>query len=523
MYYKKREVVTQPQNSTGGKSSNPTAATFNTKLAKRWEKGLFLCVGLDTSLDRLPDHFAGMSAEDALFDFNRQIIEATADYAAAFKLNLAFYEQSGTDGVLALKRTCDWLRGFYHDIPIILDAKRGDLDSTNKAYANALFNYYGGDAVTVHPYLGSGSLAPFLDRPEKGVFVLCRTSNQDSGEIQNLQVGQDSSPLYLHIARIASGEDWNRNGNIGLVAGATHPVELGKIRKTAPTAPLLIPGVGAQGGELSQVLAHGLDANGYGVLINASRSLIYASSSTDFARVARQEAIRLTEQMQQIRQHVLENRKRGQQSDELDAGVAKLADMLFEIGAVKFGAFRIKLHETQPDAPLSPIYLNFRILRSSPSVLTYTAQMLLRLAGRLKYDLLADIPTGVTPIVSVMCHLSGRPMISPRKDVKAYGLGVAVDGEYQAGQTVLLVDDVISGGESKFEAIEKLEQSELQVKDVLVVVDREQGGRQTLVDKGYRPHAVATISQLLQRYRSTGVIDEARYQEVLNYLGLAKA
>ncbi len=198
----------------------------------------------------------------------------------------------------------------------------------------------------------------------------------------------------------------------------------------------------------------------------------------------------------------------------------RLADVLFEIGAVKFGAFKIKLHETQPDAPLSPIYLNFRLLRSYPQALTLTAELLQKAADGLQFDLLADIPTGVTPLVALMVHLGQRPMISPRKDVKNYGLGVAIDGDYQPGQTVLLVDDVISAGDSKFEAIEKLEKAGLVVRDVLVVVDREQGGAATLRERGYFPHSVATISQLLTRYRQTGAIDENRYQTVISYLGL---
>ena len=199
---------------------------------------------------------------------------------------------------------------------------------------------------------------------------------------------------------------------------------------------------------------------------------------------------------------------------------AKLADMLFEIGAVKFGAFRIKLHETQPDAPLSPIYLNFRLLRSYPEVLGFTAELLLKLAAPLKFDVLADIPTGVTPIVAVMTYLGRYPMISPRKETKGYGLGVAIDGAYKAGQRVLLVDDVISAGDSKFDAIEKLQKAGLVVEDLLVVVDREQGGTAGLREKGYRPYAVTTISQLLTRYRETGAIDETRYQDVVANLGL---
>ncbi len=203
------------------------------------------------------------------------------------------------------------------------------------------------------------------------------------------------------------------------------------------------------------------------------------------------------------------------------AEIEELADRLFEIGAVKFGAFRLKLHETQPDAPLSPIYLNFRLLRSYPPVLTFTARLLLKAAHGLDFALLADIPTAITPLVAVMTHLGGVPMISPRKETKAYGLGVAIDGDFRPGQRVLLIDDVISGGDSKFEAAQKLEGAGLIVEDILVLVDREQGGAAMLRERGYRPHAVATVSQLLARYRTTGAIDPTRYEEVTKYLGLA--
>lgn len=260
----------------------------------------------------MPAPLAGQPPEEALFEFNRQIIEATAEYAAAYKPNIAFYEQSGPPGLVALKRTCDWLQSRYPEIPILIDAKRGDLASTNEGYATAFFDYYGADAITAQPYLGAGALAPFLDRADKGVFVLCRTSNPDSAEIQGLLVGDSqgqNEPLFIRIARLAAGPEWNRNRNVGLVAGATHPVELGQIRQIAPDLPLLIPGVGAQGGELSLVLQNGLDAQGQGVLINASRSIIYASKGADFAEAARREADSLAKAMRQGQAQVMNGRR----------------------------------------------------------------------------------------------------------------------------------------------------------------------------------------------------------------------
>jgi uridine monophosphate synthetase len=195
-----------------------------------------------------------------------------------------------------------------------------------------------------------------------------------------------------------------------------------------------------------------------------------------------------------------------------------LADMLFEIGAIKFGAFKLKLHETQPDAPLSPIYINLRAIRSYPAVLSYVCGLLDKISCRLTFDLFADIPTAATPIVAVLTYKSGRPMISPRKEAKGYGLGVAIDGDYKSGQTVLLVDDLVSKADSKFEAIEKLEKAGLIVRDLLMVIDRQQGGVELLAVKGYAVHAAATIAQLLERYLDTGAITRERYDEVRQYL-----
>jgi orotidine-5'-phosphate decarboxylase len=208
----------------------------------------------------------------------------------------------------ALKRTCAWLHAHYPEIPILLDAKRGDMENTNEAYARAIFDYYEADAVTVHPYLGAKALAPFLDRPAKTSFVLCRTSNPDSAELQELEVA--GGPLYLKIARLAAGPEWNRHGNVGLVTGATYPTDLGRIRAVAPNLPLLVPGIGAQGGELEPVLNYGLDATGEGIIISASRSIIYASSGPDFAEAARREAAHLAQAMQQGQQEVMEKRRK---------------------------------------------------------------------------------------------------------------------------------------------------------------------------------------------------------------------
>ncbi|MEI6045780.1 MAG: orotidine-5'-phosphate decarboxylase [Chloroflexota bacterium] len=268
-------------------------------MANRWQDGLFLCVGLDSDYEQLPTHLhsAFPNVQDSLFEFNRQIIVATARWVSAFKPNLAFYEQSGLPGLMALKRTCDFLKKNYPDIPIILDAKRGDIGNTNRGYATSFFDYYGADAVTVQPYLGREALVPFLSHSDKHIFVLCRTSNPGGAEIQKLLV--EGEPLYLKIARLVQ-DDWNRLDNVGLVAGATYPEEIAAIRAVAPDLPLLIPGVGSQGGDLVSALKNGLDRHGGGVIINSSRSIIYASEGEDFAEAAGKEAEKVATEIRRI-------------------------------------------------------------------------------------------------------------------------------------------------------------------------------------------------------------------------------
>jgi orotidine-5'-phosphate decarboxylase len=282
--------VTTPKNLNFPVGLEAGARSFSQLLKQRWHDGLFLCVGLDPEYALLPAFLQTGEIEEAIFEFNRQIIDVTAEYVCAFKPNLAFFEQSGPPGLMALKRTCDYLRQRFPEVPIILDAKRGDIASTNKGYVASLFDYYMGDAVTVQPYLGGEALSPFLERAEKGVFVLCRTSNPGSAELQELSVG--GLPLYLKVAELAA-ENWNKNGNVGLVAGATYPEELKKIRQYAPDLPLLVPGIGAQGGDLEAVLAYGRDSAGTGLIISSSRSIIYAGKDENFAEAAHEAAQKL--------------------------------------------------------------------------------------------------------------------------------------------------------------------------------------------------------------------------------------
>lgn len=271
---------------------------YMARLRARWDQGTLLCVGLDPEMERLPAAVEGATPAARIVAFNRAVIEATADLVCTYKPNAAFYEAHGVAGVEALQRTIALVHELAPGVPVLLDAKRGDMANTSRAYARAMFDAFGADAVTVQPYQGQEALLPFIERADRGVFVLCRTSNPGAAELQDLSV--EGEPLYLHLARRVAGA-WNARGNCGLVVGATWPDELRTVRAVAPDLPILVPGIGAQGGDLEASVRAGLDARGQGLLISASRSVLYASTEADFAQAARREALRLRDAINQAR------------------------------------------------------------------------------------------------------------------------------------------------------------------------------------------------------------------------------
>ena len=265
---------------------------FTEKLLSATRKNdSLVCIGLDPDPELMPNGVG-------VFEFNKAIIDSTADLVCAYKLNFAFYEALGAEGFDILKRTTDYIPD---DIPAIGDAKRGDIGNTAKAYAKAIFSYLNFDATTVNPYLGFDSIEPFIRYKDRGVFILCRTSNPGSADFQSLsyQTGEQSSILFELVASKAS--QWDKYGNIGLVIGATYPQELKTIRESHPDMPLLIPGIGAQGGNLEKAILYGIDANGEKAVINSSRQIIFASSDDDFAQAARKAAAELRDRINSYR------------------------------------------------------------------------------------------------------------------------------------------------------------------------------------------------------------------------------
>jgi orotidine-5'-phosphate decarboxylase len=270
---------------------------FREKLEAAWESSnSLLCVGLD------PDP-AKMAIDDVA-RFNIAIIEATRDLACAYKPNVAFYEALGPErGYAALRKT---LAAIPEHIITIADAKRGDVDHTARAYVRAFFDDLGFDAVTVNAYLGADSVEPWIERPEKAAIVVCRTSNPGAPDFQDLHTGEGGRPLYEVIATRA--KEWDRQGNVCLVVGATYPAEMKRLRELCPDMPFLVPGVGAQQGDLAAAVRAGVDARGRGLIVNASRGITYASSGPDYAEAARREAMRLRDEINAARDAVAAGR-----------------------------------------------------------------------------------------------------------------------------------------------------------------------------------------------------------------------
>ncbi|MGZ8288540.1 MAG: orotidine-5'-phosphate decarboxylase [Telluria sp.] len=270
---------------------------FIDKLSAAWTtNNSLLCVGLDPDLSRFPAHLQGRP--DAIVTFCKAIIDATADLACAFKPQIAYFAALGAEA--QLEQICSYLRTNYPHIPLVLDAKRGDIGATARQYAREAFDRYGADAVTVNPYMGFDSVEPYMEWADRGVIVLCRTSNAGGSDLQFLDVG--GKPLYQHVAQLVA-ENWNRNGQCALVVGATFPEELAQVRAIVGDMPLLVPGVGAQGGDVEATVTAGKTANGAGMMINSSRAILYAEpqAGEEFAAAARRVALETRDAINRFR------------------------------------------------------------------------------------------------------------------------------------------------------------------------------------------------------------------------------
>jgi aspartate carbamoyltransferase/orotidine 5'-phosphate decarboxylase subfamily 2 len=468
---------------TGGKMG------FFEKLASQVEQNdSLLCVGLDPDRSRFAHAMVGDA--DPILAFNKMIIDATSDLVCAYKPNFAFYEAEGLEGLQALRRTIDYVPA---GIPVILDAKRGDIGSTAAAYARAAFEVWGADAVTVNPYLGYDALQPFADYKDRGVFLLCHTSNPGAGDFQSLLC--NGRPLYETVAEKAAV--WG----LGLVVGATYPEALRTIRSLAPEAWILVPGVGAQGGDLEKALAAGLTAQRSGLIISASRSVIYADDPRSAAMELRDCISEARLKMRAAPREV----KPGSLKEELVLA-------LYDTGCVRFGEFT--LVSGQP----SPIYLDLRLLVSVPQLLRKVARAYTGLLRPLSFDRLAAIPYAALPIGTAVAMEIGAPLLYPRKELKEHGTRQPIEGRFEPGEKVVVLDDLITTAGSKLRAIAPLEEAGLVVEDVVVLVDREQGGKGELEARGYRLHSFVGLREMLQVLALRGRISPQQRDQVLAFL-----
>ena len=481
--------------------------SFFARLCRRvQEVDSLVCVGLDPHpVDLVSPN------EEAAQEFCLRLIEATADIAAAFKPNIAFFEVYGPAGILALQQV---ISNIPDDIPVILDAKRGDIASTAEAYAKAVFHQLGAHAVTVNPYLGHDSIEPFLADPERGVFLLCKTSNSGAGDLQDLQLSDKpvnkevGGPyrLYEKVALLA--QDWNVNDNLGLVVGATQPDALAKVRMLTPDLWILAPGVGAQGGELSGALDAGLRKDGMGILISVSRGISRSSDPKKSAEEIRRKINKKRREASSLHKRKVQLKIISKESTEF----GQIADGLLEAGCIKFGQFTLK------SGMISPIYIDLRRLVSFPKLLEQVARAYLPILKKLSFDRMVGLPYAALPITTSISIQGGWPFIYPRKEVKTYGTKAEIEGFFLEGECVVVVDDLATTGGSKFESIEKLTSAGLKVKDVVVLIDRQSGAAEALSKAGYKLHSVTTLIKLLDYYKISGKVPLEQIEMVRKFV-----
>jgi len=465
-----------------------SASFFSSLTIESRRADSLLCVGLDPSLD--------IPTADVLPRM-RAVIDATAPFVCAYKPNSAFFEARGLEGWGALSQ----LISYAHEAGrlVVLDAKRGDISSSAEAYARACFDVLGADAVTVNPLLGGDSVESFACRADKGLFVLCHTSNPGARDLQEQIVG--GRPLFELVAEMARG--WNSRGNIGLVVGATYPETLGRVRDLSPDMWILLPGVGTQGGDLEASLAAGMDAERGGVLVNVSRAICRAEDPGAAAR--------------EYRDKINAARRAGARAGLRAARSLPLVDEialgLHALGAVRFGDFTLK------SGKKSPVYIDLRLLVSDPGLMAAVARALAGVMSGLQYDRIAAIPYGGLPIGQAVALFTGKPLLYPRREVKEHGTKKLIEGAFVPGETVVVLDDLITTGGSKIEALTPLQDAGLKVEDVVVLVDREQGGAAELAWKGIALHAALTLSQILDCLVRHGRIDAAVRADVHAALG----
>jgi len=457
------------------------------------EKETLLCIGLDPRVDA---RTSGAALKE-IVDQNRRIIEGTLPFAACFKPNIAFYEVFGPEGLMALKETLSLIP---REVPVIIDAKRNDIGSTAQAYADSLIDFYKADSVTLSPYMGRDAVDPFLEKGDQhGVFLLCRTTNPGAGAIQDLYVqkpGGDREELYIATAR----ECISWGSQVGLVVAGNDTEALKKVRSACPDTWFLTPGIGTQGGDILEAVSAGCRADGLGILPNVSRTVAEAKDPGKAAKEFRDKLNKARVQRFSVRGSSLKDIRKD-----------KIMKGLIHTECFRVGEFTLK------SGKKSPFYIDLRRVSSDPTLLAEVARGYAELIKDLNYDRIAGIPVAALPLATAVSLEAGIPMIYPRITMKEHGTGNRIEGEYKKGERVLLLDDLITTGKSKVEAIEILREAGLIVEDLLVLLERGVQGRKDMEASGVNLHSYAHVSEFLKPCHDLGMIDDTQLKDMLEY------
>ncbi len=522
---------------------------FGRLQARIQEKDTLLCVGLDPQ-DKLPtpDPFKG------LVDWVGNIVSETAEFAACYKPNIAFYEAFGAQGLAALEHIMTEV--IPDDIPVIIDAKRSDIGNTAAAYAGALFGRLKAGAVTLNPYLGKEAVLPFLEYEDKGLFLLCRTSNPGSDALQEVKVCDPYGfeEYYLRVAREATG--WS--GRIGLVVAGNDIPALEAVRQVLPEVWLLAPGIGAQGGNIAAALAAGMRSDGSGILLNISRGITRAASPGKAAEAAvaeirrvksdlRARLIQAGEESGQVRRtgrvaqragegdraasagqpagsapadktNAGQGRQAGRRASaekgnrELDARKRGLILDLIRADCFKLGRFTLK------SGIVSPFYIDMRLIISHPALMRKVAAAYCEMIRELDYDRLAGIPLAAVPFAAVVSLMLEKPLIFPRPETKQHGTKKPVEGAYTGGERVLLLDDLIATGVSKLQAVDILRAEGLKVSDLAVLIERGLGCAEDLKKHGITLHSYLHITEFIAVCREQGMLTQDEWENIMGFL-----
>lgn len=456
-----------------------------------------LFVGLDPNPEMLPNRYTSSELLVNLRNWLQFIISETSDQVCAYKPTLGFYEALGASGLELLYQI---LATIPTHIPIIVDAKHSDLN-TSSIFARTAFLEWNVDAVTLSPYAGQDHIAPFLVYPEKAVFIVCCTSNPGAVNLQQHPINSTESPLYLHVVK--ESKNWGTPEQLGLEVGTTNPDIVTRVRTVAPERIIMLRSIWSEKSNFKSILTSGLNVNGDGLLIPVPQDIFSQEN--------------LSKQVQSLRKEV--NQIRDEIVYDASSCSVWLPDVcflnqhphqdlilqLYDIGCIMFGKF------VQASGVTFPYYIDLRKIISNPQIFNHVLSAYEDILKTLEFDRIAGIPYGSLPTATGLSLRLHCPMIFPRKEVKAHGTRKMIEGNFNPGEKVVIVDDILISGKSAMEGAEKLKSVGLNITDIVVLIDHEQGVKDRLQEKGYQGHAVLRLSEIVETLYQAGRINEEQF------------